>query len=124
MDLFERASLLEELGGVLAATAAGGRVVLLAGEAGIGKSALVKRFTERQSADARFLMGACDPLLTPRALGPLHDIARQTGGRLAELLGSEGPREAVFAAFLDQLAPPPRHVVVVEDAHWADEATL
>ena len=32
MDLFERASLLEELGGVLAATAAGGRVVLLAGE--------------------------------------------------------------------------------------------
>src|SRR6266511_1141785 len=90
MDLVERSSLLEELSGVLAATAAGGRVVLLAGEAGIGKSALVKRFTERQSADARFLLGACDPLLTPRALGPLHDIARQTGGRLAELLASGG----------------------------------
>ena len=126
MDLLERASLLEELSGVLAATAAdGGRVVLLAGEAGIGKSALVKRFTERQSADARFLLGACDPLLTPRALGPLHDIARQTDGRLAELLASGGPREAVFAAFLDALAQPPRRqVVVVEDAHWADEATL
>jgi DNA-binding CsgD family transcriptional regulator/tetratricopeptide (TPR) repeat protein len=125
MDLLERASLLEELHGVLAATATGGRVVLLAGEAGIGKSALVKRFTERRPADARFLLGACDPLLTPRALGPLHDIARQTGGRLAELLASGGPREAVFAAFLDQLAQPPlRQVVVVEDAHWADEATL
>jgi predicted ATPase len=125
MDLVERSSLLEELSGVLAATAAGGRVVLLAGEAGIGKSALVKRFTERQSADARFLLGACDPLLTPRALGPLHDIARQRGGRLAELLASGEPREAVFAAFLDQLAQPPqRQVVVVEDAHWADEATL
>jgi DNA-binding CsgD family transcriptional regulator len=125
MDLLERASLLEDLDAELAATAAGGRVVLLAGEAGIGKSALVKRFTERQSADARFLLGACDPLLTPRALGPLHDIARQTGGRLAELLASGGPREAVFAAFLDQLAQPPlRQVVVVEDAHWADEATL
>jgi tetratricopeptide (TPR) repeat protein len=123
MDLLERASLLEELDGVLAATAAGGRVVLLAGEAGIGKSALVKGFTERQSADARFLLGACDPLLTPRALGPLHDIAGQTGGRLAELLASGGPRESVFAAFLDQLAQP-RQVVVVEDAHWADEATL
>jgi tRNA A37 threonylcarbamoyladenosine biosynthesis protein TsaE len=57
MDLLERASLLEELGDVLAATAAGGRVVLLAGEAGLGKSALVRRFTERQSADARFLLG-------------------------------------------------------------------
>ena len=125
MDLLERSSLLEELGGVLAATAAGGRVVLLAGEAGIGKSAVVKRFTERQPADTRFLLGACDPLLTPRALGPLHDIARQTDGRLAELLASGGPREAVFAAFLDQLAQPSRRqVVVVEDAHWADEATL
>src|ERR671923_392589 len=123
MDLFERASLLEELGGVLVATAAGGRVVLLAGEAGIGKSALVKGFTERHSAGARFLLGSCDPLLTPRALGPLHDIARQTGGSLAELLAAGGPREDVFAAFLDQLARP-RQVVVVEDAHWADEATL
>ena len=78
----------------------GGRVVLLAGEAGIGKSALVRRFTERRPADARFLLGACDPLLTPRALGPLHDIARQTGGRLADLhdllcswdAGWSGPR--------------------------------
>src|SRR5512133_1829826 len=125
MDLLERSSVLGELASVLAAAATGGRVVLVAGEAGIGKSALVRRFTERRSADARFLLGACDPLLTPRALGPLHDIARQTGGRLAELLASGGPREAVFAAFLDQLAQPPRRqVVVVEDAHWADEATL
>ena len=86
---------------------------------------MVKRFTERQPADTRSLLGACDPLLTPRALGPLHDIARQTDGRLAELLDSGGPREAVFAAFLDQLAQPSRRqVVVVEDAHWADEATL
>ena len=122
MDLLERAWLLDELDGVLAA---GGRVVLVTGEAGIGKSALVRRFTERRSADARFLLGACDPLLTPRALGPLHDIARQTGGRLAGLLASGGPREAVFAAFLDELDQGGRpRVVVVEDAHWADEATL
>ena len=112
------------LDAVLTGTVAGGLVALLTGEAGIGKSALVRRFIERHSTDARFLLGACDPLLTPRALGPLHDIARQTGGRLAELLASAGPREAVFAAFLDQLAWPPRQVVVVEDTHWADEATL
>jgi AAA ATPase domain len=124
MDLLERAALLDELSGALADTAAGGRLVLVAGEAGIGKSTLVRRFTERQAAQARFLLGACDPLLTPRALGPLHDIARQTGGRLAELLAAGAAREAVFAALLDQLAQPPRQVVVVEDAHWADEATL
>jgi len=125
MDLLERSAPLRELGSLLAATVAAGRVVLVAGEAGIGKSALLRGFAEQHGADARFLAGACDPLLTPRALGPLHDIARQTGGRLSELLIAGGPREAVFAAFLDQLAQPPqRQVVVVEDAHWADEATL
>jgi predicted ATPase len=50
MDLLERSALLEELSGVLAATAAGGRVVLVAGEAGIGKSALVKGGTRRAQA--------------------------------------------------------------------------
>src|SRR5512133_1966457 len=108
MDLLERARLLEELGGLLAATATGGRVVLVAGEAGIGTSALVRRFTERQSAGARFLVGACDPLLTPRALGPLHDIARQTGGRLAALLTAGSPREELFAALQDALEQPTR----------------
>jgi DNA-binding CsgD family transcriptional regulator len=125
MDLLERTWLLDELGGVLAATAGGGRVVLVAGEAGIGKSALVRRFTERHSGDARFLLGACDPLLTPRALGPLHDLGRQAGGRLAELLAAGSPREQLFAALLDELDQGARpQVVVVEDAHWADEATL
>ncbi|HJU03277.1 MAG TPA: AAA family ATPase, partial [Actinomycetes bacterium] len=125
MDLLERARVLEALDGELAAAATGGRVALVAGEAGIGKSALVRRFTERHQAAARFLLGACDPLLTPRALGPLHDIARQTGGRLAGLLAAGGPREQLFAALLDELdlgTRPP--VVVVEDAHWADEATM
>jgi tetratricopeptide (TPR) repeat protein len=124
MDLLERAALLDELSGALADTAVGGRVVLVAGEAGIGKSMLIRRFAEGHAAEARFLLGACDPLLTPRALGPLRDIARQTGGRLAELLASGSPREQLFDALLDQLARPPRQVVVVEDAHWADEATL
>ena len=122
MDLLERSSLLDELAGALAT---GGRVVLVAGEAGIGKSALVRRFTERHSGDARFLVGACDPLLTPRALGPLHDLGRQTGGRLAGLLAAGSPREQLFAALLDELDHGRRaQVVVVEDAHWADEATL
>ena len=121
----ELAQLDAALNAILGASAAGGRVVLVTGEAGIGKSALVRWFTERHSADARFLFGACDPLLTPRALGPLHDVARQTGGRLAELLRAASPREQLFAALLDELDRRARpQVVVVEDAHWADEATL
>jgi DNA-binding CsgD family transcriptional regulator len=125
MDLLERSSLLDELSDALAATATVGRVVLVAGEAGIGKSVLVKRFTERHSSEARVLLGACDPLITPRALGPLHDLGRETGGRLATLLADGSPREQLFAALLDELDQPlRRQVVVIEDAHWADEATL
>ncbi len=125
MELLERGLLLDELGGLLAATAGGGRVVLLAGEAGMGKSALVRGFAERDAGRARFLLGACDPLLTPRALGPLHDLGRQLGGRLAALLGVAAPREQLFDALLDELDRRGRpQVVVVEDAHWADEATL
>ncbi|GAB3855719.1 helix-turn-helix transcriptional regulator [Dactylosporangium cerinum] len=124
-DLLERDPLLDDLAGALAAAATAGRVVLVAGEAGIGKSALVRRFSERHATRARFLFGACDPLLTPRALGPLHDVGRRTGGTLAGLLAAGGPREQLFAALLDELERSDRPpVVVVEDAHWADEATL
>jgi DNA-binding CsgD family transcriptional regulator/tetratricopeptide (TPR) repeat protein len=123
VELLERSSMLNDMSGVLADAAHGGRIVLVVGEAGIGKSALVRGFTERHEAEARFLVGACDPLLTPRALGPLHDLGRQTGGRLAALLSAGGPREELFAACLDELDQR-RQVVVVEDAHWADEATL
>jgi len=123
VDLLERSAPLTELSRALQAPA--GHVVLVAGEAGIGKSALVKRFTERHSADARFLFGACDPLHTPRALGPLHDLGREAGGRLAALLAAGGPREELFAALLDELGEPSRRrVIVIEDAHWADEATF
>jgi AAA ATPase domain len=125
MELLERASVLDELDGVLAATATRGPRRPGAGEAGIGKSALVRRFTDRHLGDARFLLGARDPLLTPRALGPLHDLGRQTGGRLAALLAAGSSREGLFAALLDELDEGARpQVVVVEDAHWADEATL
>ncbi|MGI5239221.1 ATP-binding protein [Dactylosporangium sp. CA-139066] len=124
MDLLERAAALDELDAGLAGLSSRGGVVLLAGEAGIGKSALVKRFRQRRSAEADFLMGSCDPLLTPQALGPVYDIAREVGGRLSEALAS-GRRETIFAALLGHLAlAARRHVVVVEDAHWADEATL
>lgn len=124
-DLLERDPLLDELAAVLAEAATAGCVVLVAGEAGIGKSALVRRFSEQHATRARFLFGACDPLLTPRALGPLHDVGRRTGGALGGLLASGGPREQLFAALLDELERSDRTpVVVIEDAHWADEATL
>src|SRR5918994_1554191 len=123
MELWERGSALDLLEQLLRDSRGGGLVALVGGEAGIGKSALVGEFARRCAGRARVLWGACDSLVTPRALGPLHDIGRETGGVLAERLGPPAPPGGVFAASLDELAGPAA-VVVVEDAHWADEATL
>jgi DNA-binding CsgD family transcriptional regulator/tetratricopeptide (TPR) repeat protein len=126
MELLERGDELAVLSSALRQAAAGeGAMVFVGGEAGVGKSALVERFAAGVSATTRVLWGACDALFTPRPLGPLHDVARQAGGRLLAIATSSGGREAMFAAFLDELERGRlTTVLVVEDAHWADEATL
>ena len=104
MELWERSEALDLLDGLLRESANGGRIALVAGEAGIGKSALVTEFARRCGPRARVLWGACDRLVTPRALGPLHDIGHQIGGRLAAQLRAAAPQEEIFAAFLDELS--------------------
>jgi DNA-binding CsgD family transcriptional regulator/tetratricopeptide (TPR) repeat protein len=120
VELLERAELLAALQQYRAGP--GGAMVFVAGEAGIGKSALVRSFCAGLPPGTAVHHGSCDALATPRALGPLHDIARTDPGGLGRLLDRSGERRALFTAFLDLLSGGPS-VVVVEDAHWADEAT-
>ncbi len=126
MELLEREQFLGELEAILSDVAVGnGRLVLVSGEAGIGKTSLVERFATAQQTQARVFWGACDALFTPRPLGPLYDIAQQTRSNLLALLEEEAPRAAIFSAALDEMkqgrAP---SITVIEDVHWADEATL
>jgi predicted ATPase len=101
-----------------------GRLVLLAGEAGIGKSALVEQL-QADLPDARWSWGACDGLFTPRPLGLLLDLAGQVGGELDELCRAGAAREDLFRALLRQVSEPGTlNAVVFEDVHWADEATV
>ncbi len=125
MDLLERESFLGTLAEYAAEARNGdGRLVLVSGESGIGKTALLEVF-QRRSTGARWLWGACDGLLTPRPLGPLFDIGPQAGGELAELCRREAPRDRLFAAFQAELSQAAAFtVVVLEDLHWADEATI
>ena len=123
--LLERDEQLAALQDALAHARRGeGRLVLVRGEAGIGKTTLVTRFCDEAHA-TRVLTGTCDPLTTPRPLGPVLDMAAQLPSAPAALISSEVPRIERFHAFLDVLSSPTSTTVaVVEDAHWSDEATL
>src|SRR5207344_499800 len=81
--LLERESELAAIDECLAAARSGeGRLVVVSGEAGVGKTALAKEACSRHRDSVRVLWGQCDPLQTPRALGPVVDIARAAGGDL------------------------------------------
>jgi DNA-binding CsgD family transcriptional regulator/tetratricopeptide (TPR) repeat protein/GTPase SAR1 family protein len=117
VELSELAQLLDEAG------AAGGRVVLIRGEAGIGKSTLINRFVTDVEDRADTLLGACDDLLTPQPLAPIWDVARAMPSLQQAL--ADGDRRAVMETLLGLLSRRPRPtVLVLEDTQWADEATL
>ena len=122
--LVERDDLLGTLQGLHEEAVGGsGRLVLVHGEAGVGKSALVREWGAIASSRSQVLWGACDPLSSPRPLGPLVDVAPHLDPQVDELLRS-GERDGLFEAALAALGAIAPAVLVVEDLHWADMSTL
>ena len=122
--LLERGDALDRLGGAVADAARGaGRVVAVAGEAGVGKTTLVRRFVEEADAGLRVLWAGCDDLTVPEPLAPIRDVAADVGGVLAAAVDGGQPRQ-IGRALWDELARAEPSLCVVEDCHWADEATL
>jgi DNA-binding CsgD family transcriptional regulator/tetratricopeptide (TPR) repeat protein len=118
----ERSMLAERLAAV--ARGSGGQVLLVSGEAGVGKTTLLRRFCEQRGRSARILWGACDPLFTPSPLGPLLAVAGESGGELGAVVERGAMPYAVVAALAHELSARAPTVFVLEDLHWADEATL
>lgn len=120
--LLERETELEILLATVKAARGGrGGVALVRGEAGIGKTSLLRVLRAR--AGLPFHVGRCEPLSVPEPLGPVRELAAAVGAAaMPELAG--GDRRALAAALQTALTSQGPAVAAVEDAHWADPATL
>ncbi|HET6939872.1 MAG TPA: AAA family ATPase, partial [Nocardioides sp.] len=129
-ELLERDRELAVLARRVAAARQGrGSVVLVSGDAGVGKSALVAGLLATVSGDGpddmTVLLGSCDDLVAPRSLGPFQDMVTTAGdadGGLNEVMRTAEMTE-VLPALLGFLGRGPT-IAVIEDLHWADDATL
>jgi DNA-binding CsgD family transcriptional regulator len=122
--LLEREDTLATLNAAIADAVQGqGRCVLVAGEAGIGKSAVVGRIARQNSTRVRAFVAHCEAMFTPRPLGPLVDLAERLPPSLGQALHAGHTYNGLFPAFLDWLRRTTT-LLVFEDLHWADAATL
>jgi len=103
-----------------------GRVALVSGEAGIGKTSLINAFVQSLAEGTRVYRGGCEALFTARPLGPLFDIADELGGEIKHLLLSDAGHHRLFSSLLAMLEEPRSSgaVIIIEDIHWADAGTL
>jgi DNA-binding CsgD family transcriptional regulator len=126
MKLVERGEFLASLQTQLKNIEAGeGHCIFVSGEAGIGKTSLVKAFLAENKSNCLIYQGACDALFTPRPLAPLYDIMWQVNSDLWPGGYASEERSELFAIFFRELSNQKGKIIIVfEDIHWADEATL
>jgi DNA-binding CsgD family transcriptional regulator/tetratricopeptide (TPR) repeat protein len=125
MELLEREADFSSLQSHFERTSDEGCCVFISGEAGIGKTSLVRHFCRSIRSETTIYSGTCDALFTPRPLAPLYDIAWQMGNNLPGFMKNIQDRSELFSKFFHTIANNEWPVILLfEDIHWADEATL
>lgn len=125
MNLLERDKFISDLSAVFERVRTeNGFIVSVSGEAGIGKTSLVKVFTDQVKDQYQVFWGTCDDLFTPRPLAPLYDIAYQLNSKFINHLDSKISRPSIFSNFIKEIQANEPNIIVIEDTHWADESTL
>ena len=119
----EQTRLLGLLDGLRAGSA--GVCVLVHGEAGIGKTSLLREVQRRGGVEPQWLWGSCEPLLSAPPFAPLLDLLDQVPPSLAAAVRSGHQACEVLGGVLQMLrergSP---SVLLIDDVQWADDATL
>jgi DNA-binding CsgD family transcriptional regulator/tetratricopeptide (TPR) repeat protein len=126
MDLLERKNDLAKLSLLWAnATAGWGKTVLITGEAGVGRTSFLQQFSQEIKNTGAYYVGCCEPLFSPRPLGPLYDIAPRLGKTFTQSIRNQENHSVIFASLLEELSRSAKPIcLVIEDAQWADAGTL
>ena len=126
MKLIERDGFLRSLETKFESVIEGeGHCILLSGEAGIGKTSLIKSFYKEKKDNCKIYQGTCDALFTPRPLAPIYDIIWQIQKDTKESELNNIDRALLFNQLFHGLEQQKKPVIIIiEDIHWADEATL
>jgi DNA-binding CsgD family transcriptional regulator len=101
-----------------------GSGVAITGDSGVGKSSLVEAVVAETVAaelEVRVLHAHCDPLDTPRPLGPFRDLG------LLGVAGDPWHEDGALAALCERVYDAVRSeptLLIVEDLHWVDAATV
>jgi DNA-binding CsgD family transcriptional regulator/tetratricopeptide (TPR) repeat protein len=126
MELLERKNDLAKLTLLWANASSGlGKTVLLTGEAGVGRTSYLQSFADEIKGSGLHIVGGCEPLSSPRPLGPLYDIAPRLGKSFALSIRDQKNRSIVFSNLMEELTRIGKPICfVIEDIHWADSGTL
>jgi DNA-binding NarL/FixJ family response regulator len=124
VELVERDAELAALGAAWTQARSGrGAFVVVVAESGCGKTSLVERFAASLAGQTMLLWGACDPLVTPRPLGPILDVRAQLAPNARALLDGSGQAHDIYTAIYQHLCEQPC-LLVIEDLHWSDQGTI
>lgn len=109
----------------LARSQAPGHVALLHGEAGVGKTSLLRQLRDAAGPTVQWLWGQGEPMLAAPPLTPLIDLLEALPPGLASRVRSGPLGSELLSSLLGWLRDRREPLVIVlDDAQWADSATL